>query len=65
MIFFVTWMILGLIGQGLFLCRMKRQYGDSFEPFNRELIVAEIFIALIAGPVTFIALAIVFSDDDA
>ena len=66
MIFLIGWMVLGLIGEALFLYGMKQKYPD-FEPFGRDMIILEIIASLLGGPVTFLALAVIFesfSDQD-
>lgn len=61
MIFLILWVICGLIGEGLFMYGMKRNFPDDFKLFERELFPFELMLAIISGPCTFLVLAVVFS----
>lgn len=61
MIYIAIWMGLGLIAEALFIYGMRRRYPD-FKSIDRGLFPFEIMICLLAGPVAFLALGVVFGN---
>lgn len=63
MVFIIGWMVLGLIGQGLYMWGMHRRYPE-FPWFDWDTFIVELIICIIAGPVTFVVLGVVFGDHE-
>lgn len=63
MIFIIGWVVLGLIGQALYMWGMHRRYSD-IRWFDLDTFLVELIICIIAGPVTFLVLGVVFGNPD-
>lgn len=65
MIFVAIWVVLGLIAQGLFMLIMHSKYPNTYlkNDDDWDILSAQLVIAMLAGPICFLAFAIIFGDD--
>lgn len=64
MIFILGWVLIGLLGQITFMYLMKRKYPDFYlkEEDDWDWLCVQTFMSMLAGPICFLALAIIFGD---
>jgi uncharacterized membrane protein len=66
MIFILSWIIVGLIGQGVFMYLMKRKYPDEYlkDETDWDIIPFQVLMAMLAGPICFLVFPIIFSNSE-
>jgi hypothetical protein len=66
MLFILAWVIVGLIGQGVFMYLMKRTYPDYYlkDETDWDILPFQIFISMLSGPICFLAILIIFSNSE-
>ena len=64
--FILAWITIGLIGQGVFMYLMKRTYPEYYlkDETDWDIIPFQILMAILAGPICFLAILIIFSNSE-
>jgi hypothetical protein len=64
-IFIIGWVLIGIIAQGVFMYTMQRKYPDSYltEEDDWGWVWVQTIMAMLAGPICFLAFAVIFGDE--
>ena len=61
--YLIGWVVLGLIGQAIFMFLMKREYPDYLkDDEDWDIVAPQVFMSMLGGPVTLLVLLVIFGE---